>query len=33
MSSPKAVDHPTLAKYLEKETPYTSFWSNKPKFL
>ena len=30
---PSAADHPTLAAYLEKETPKTSYWSNKPKFL
>jgi len=30
---PGAADHPTLAAYLEKETPKTSYWSNKPKFL
>lgn len=33
MSAPNAANHPTLTKYLEKETPYTSFWSNKPKFF
>ncbi len=30
---PSAVDHPNCAAYLEKETPKTSYWSNKPKFL
>ncbi|MBN1661262.1 MAG: molybdopterin-dependent oxidoreductase, partial [Anaerolineae bacterium] len=30
---PTAVKHPTLADYLEKETPKTSYWANKPKFL
>jgi formate dehydrogenase major subunit len=33
MATPNAVSHPTLAAYLEKETPKTSYWSNKPKFL
>jgi len=33
LGAPKAADHPTLAAYLEKETPITSYWSNKPKFL
>ena len=30
---PRAADHPDLAAYLEKETPKTGYWSNKPKFL
>jgi formate dehydrogenase major subunit len=30
---PKASLHPTLKDYLEKETPKTSYWANKPKFL
>jgi formate dehydrogenase major subunit len=30
---PRAADHPNLAAYLEKETPKTGYWSNKPKFL
>ena len=33
IGAPKAAAHPTLADYLEKETPKTSYWSNKPKFL
>jgi formate dehydrogenase major subunit len=33
MATPNAGSHPTLAAYLEKETPATSYWSNKPKFL
>jgi formate dehydrogenase major subunit len=33
MASPVAGSHPTLAAYIEKETPKTSYWSNKPKFL
>lgn len=28
-----ATKHKTLAEYIEKETPKTSYWSNKPKFL
>ncbi len=27
------ANNPTLAAYIEKETPKTSYWSNKPKFL
>lgn len=27
------VAHPTLKDYIEKETPKTSFWSNRPKFI
>ena len=30
---PKAADNPTLAAYIEKETPKTGYWANKPKFL
>ena len=30
---PRAANHPTLAAYIEKETPKTGYWSNKPKFL
>jgi formate dehydrogenase major subunit len=30
---PRAADHPNLAAYVEKETPKTGYWSNKPKFL
>jgi formate dehydrogenase major subunit len=30
---PTAGNNPTLAAYLEKETPKTSYWANKPKFL
>ena len=30
---PVSVKHATLADYLTKETPKTSYWSNKPKFL
>jgi formate dehydrogenase major subunit len=33
MATPRAGDHPNLAAYLEKETPATSYWANKPKFL
>lgn len=33
MSIPRAKDHPNLRKYLEVETPATSYWSNKPKFF
>ena len=33
MATPSAGNHPTLADYLEKETPATSYWANKPKFL
>ncbi len=33
MATPSASKHPTLQDYLEKETPATSYWSNKPKFL
>jgi formate dehydrogenase major subunit len=33
MGDPRAANHPTLAAYIEKETPKTGYWSNKPKFL
>jgi formate dehydrogenase major subunit len=33
MSTPAAGSHPNLAAYIEKETPATSYWANKPKFL
>lgn len=33
LGSPNATIHPALKDYLEKETPKTSYWSNKPKFL
>lgn len=33
LGHPKAALHPTLKDYIEKETPKTSYWSNKPKFL
>jgi formate dehydrogenase major subunit len=33
MATPTAGKHPDLATYLEVETPATSYWSNKPKFL
>lgn len=33
LGSPNAAVHKNLQEYLEKETPKTSFWSNKPKFL
>jgi len=33
MATPAAGKHPTLQDYLDKETPATSYWSNKPKFL
>jgi formate dehydrogenase major subunit len=33
MAIPAAGAHPTLADYLEKETPKTGYWSNKPKFF
>jgi formate dehydrogenase major subunit len=33
MATPNAGSHPNLAAYIEKETPATSYWSNKPKFL
>ncbi len=33
MNTPDAAKHPTLADYLEKETPKSGYWKNKPKFL
>jgi len=33
MSTPNTGSHPTLQDYLTVETPATSYWSNKPKFL
>jgi formate dehydrogenase-N alpha subunit len=33
MATPNAAKHPTLADYLEKETPSGGYWVNKPKFL
>jgi len=33
MTTPTAGKHPDLATYLEVETPKTSYWANKPKFL
>jgi len=33
ISIPSAAAHPNLSAYIEKETPKTSYWSNKPKFL
>lgn len=33
LSCPSAPVHPSLQAYLEKETPKTGYWSNKPKFL
>ena len=33
LGSPVASAHPTYEKYLEKETPKTGYWKNKPKFL
>jgi formate dehydrogenase-N alpha subunit len=33
LGAPVAANHKNLAEYLEKETPKTSYWSNKPKFL
>jgi formate dehydrogenase major subunit len=33
MATPRAGDHATLADYLAKETPKTSYWANKPKFF
>jgi len=30
---PKASAHPTLNDYIEKETPASGYWSNKPKFF
>ena len=33
LGTPTASKHPTLKDYLEKETPKTSYWTNKPKFF
>ncbi|OGO05906.1 MAG: formate dehydrogenase-N subunit alpha [Chloroflexi bacterium RBG_13_56_8] len=33
MATPIAGKHPTFQTYLEVETPKTSYWTNKPKFL
>ncbi len=33
MKTPTAGKHPTLQDYLKMETPKTSYWKNKPKFL
>ena len=33
LNMPKASLHENLAAYLEKETPASSYWANKPKFL
>jgi formate dehydrogenase major subunit len=33
VGSPSAAAHKNLAEYIQKETPKTSYWSNKPKFL
>lgn len=33
LNAANATIHPTLKDYLEKETPKTSFWSNRPKFF
>ena len=33
LGHPKAALHPTLEDYNKVETPKTSYWSNKPKFL
>ena len=33
MATPSETAHPTLEDYKTKETPKTSYWSNKPKFL
>jgi formate dehydrogenase major subunit len=33
MATPTASKHPNLVTYLAVETPATSYWSNKPKFL
>lgn len=30
---PTATAHPTFADYIQKETPASGYWSNKPKFL
>ncbi len=33
LGTPSAAAHKNLAEYIQKETPKTSYWSNKPKFL
>jgi formate dehydrogenase major subunit len=33
MATPAASKHPDLATYIQVETPKTSYWANKPKFL
>jgi formate dehydrogenase major subunit len=33
LAMPTRKDHPTLAAYLEKETPKSGYWVNKPKFF
>jgi formate dehydrogenase major subunit len=33
LDMPRRKDHPTLQAYLEKETPKSGYWTNKPKFL
>ena len=33
VNSVNARTHPTFAAYLERETPKTGYWSNRPKFL
>ncbi|HAG11611.1 MAG TPA: formate dehydrogenase-N subunit alpha [Desulfotomaculum sp.] len=33
LNCPVAPKHPTLEEYIKVETPKTSYWSNKPKFL
>lgn len=33
IGTPSAAAHKNLAEYIQKETPKTSYWANKPKFL
>ncbi len=33
VGTPSAAAHKDLAEYIQKETPKTSYWTNKPKFL
>ena len=33
LGAPSAAKHPSLAEYLRLETPASSYWTNKPKFL
>ena len=33
MATPSAGNHPTFQDYLDKETPKSGYWSNKPKFF